>query len=86
VNQTDYKKYQLNQSSETRESGLGQYKGRNVTNINNSYEYNQRTEYKYGLPMGAFPQFQIINDEYMIIDCPVHGRQTVRRDRFKKFY
>ena len=86
VNQTDYKKYQLNQSSETRESGLGQYKGRNVSNINNSYEYNQRTEYKYGLPMGAFPQFQIINDEYMIIDCPVHGKQKVRRDRFKKFY
>ena len=86
VNQTDYKKYQLNQSTETRESGHGQYKGRNVSNTNNSYEYNQRTEYKYSLPTGAFPQFQIIDDEYMIINCPVHGRQKVRRDRFKKFY
>ena len=89
---TDFKKYQLNQSNETRQSGAGRYGGSNY-NLNSSYEYNQRSEYRSGFPnpmMGAIPhqhpQFQIINDEYMIIDCPVHGRQTVRRDRFRRFY
>ncbi len=89
---TDFKKYQLNQSNETRQSGAGRYGGSNY-NLNSSYEYNQRSEYRSGFPnpmMGAIPyqhpQIQIINDEYMIIDCPVHGRQTVRRDRFRRFY
>ena len=89
---TDYKNYQLNQSSEIRQSGAGPYGGSNY-NLNSSYEYNQRNEYRSGFPypmMGPIPhqhpQFQIINDEYMIIDCPVHGRQTVRRDRFRRFY
>ena len=89
---SDFKKYQLNQSNEIRQSGAGAYGGSNY-NLNSSYEYNQRSEYRSGFPnpmMGAIPhqhpQFQIINDEYMIIDCPVHGRQTVRRDRFRRFY
>ena len=89
---TDYKNYQLNQSNEIRQSGAGPYGGSNY-NLNSSYEYNQRSEYRSGFPypmMGPIPhqhpQFQIINDEYMIIDCPVHGRQTFRRDRFRKFY
>ena len=83
---TDYKKYQLNKSSETRQSGTGQFGSRNASNVNKSYEFNQKTEYKYSLPMGGLPQFQILDDEYMIINCPVHGKQKVRRDRFKKFF
>ena len=80
---TDYKKYKLNKNSKTRQNGAGQFGPRNVTNVNNSYEFNQRTEYKYGFPMGCFSQFQILDDKYMISDCPALRKQKVRRDRFK---
>ena len=37
--------------------------------------------------MGGFSQYQNFDDsEYIIIDCPVHGRQTVRKDRYRKLF
>ena len=75
-------RYQLNQSTDNRRGGP--YFG----GSSSQYQFNQSNEYRYGgINMGGFSQYQNFDDsEFIIIDCPVHGRQTVRRDRFKKFY
>ena len=52
------------------------------------YQYSQSNEYIYGgNNMGDFSQYQYFDDnEYEIIDCPVHGRQTIRRNRNYNYY
>ena len=52
------------------------------------YQYSQSNEYIYGgNNMGDFSQYQYFDDnEYEIIDCPVHGRQTIRRNRNYEYY
>ena len=63
------------------------FTGRN-SNSSSKYEYNQKTEYKKSSSSkGALSsQFEIIDDEYIIVNCPVHGRQTIRRDIQKRIH
>ena len=63
----------------------GSYYGGNYGS-SSQYGYNQSNEYRYG-GYGGANQYQSFDDsEFIIIDCPVHGRQIVRRNRYKKFY
>ena len=52
------------------------------------YKYTESNEYSYGgNNLGGFSQYQYLNDnEFEVIECPVHGRQTVRRNRYYNYY
>ena len=76
--------YQNNTSNRYNQGGS--YNGGNYGS-SSQYGYNQSNEYRYGgSNMGGFSQYQSFDDsEFVIIDCPVHGRQVVRRNKLKKF-
>ena len=76
--------YQNNTSNRYNQGGS--YNGGNYGS-SSQYGYNQSNEYRYGgANMGGFSQYQSFDDsEFVIIDCPVHGRQVVRRNKLKKF-
>ena len=52
------------------------------------YQYTVINEYRYGgNNLGGFSQYQYLDDsEFEVIECPVHGRQTVRRNRYYNYY
>jgi hypothetical protein len=52
------------------------------------YQYTESNEYRYGgNNYGGFSKYQYLDDsEFEVIDCPVHGRQTVRRNRHYNYY
>ena len=52
------------------------------------YQYTESNEYRYGgNNLGEFSQYQYFDDsEFEVIECPVHGRQTVRRNRYFNYY
>jgi hypothetical protein len=60
----------------------------NFDGYDEQYQYTQSNEYKYGSNnLGDFSQYQYFDDsEFEIIDCPVHGRQTVRKNRYYNYY
>ena len=90
---TDYKRggagvgtessYQYSRTDEYRQGGPS------YTNYDEQYQYTQSDEYRYGgSNMGTFSsQYQYTDDnDFEIVDCPVHGRQTIRRSRHFNYY
>ena len=90
---TDYKRggagvgtessYQYSRTDEYRQGGPS------YTNYDEKYQYTQTDEYRYGgNNMGTFSsQYQYFDDnDFEIIDCPVHGRQTIRKSHRFNYY
>ena len=52
------------------------------------YHYTESNEYRYGgNDYGDFSQYQYLDDsQFEVIECPVHGKQTVRRNRYYNYY
>ena len=60
----------------------------NYGDYDEQYQYTESNEYRYGgNNLGGFSQYQYLDDsEFEVIECPVHGRQTVRRNRYYNYY
>ena len=90
---TDYKRGGAGTGSESsyKYTRTDEYRqgGPSYTNYDEQYQYTTQTdEYRYGGNTGGFSsQYQYFDDnEFEIIDCPVHGRQTIRRNRYYNNY
>ena len=62
--------------------------GPSYGNYDEQYQYTESNEYRYGgNNLGGFSQYQYLDDsEFEVIECPVHGRQTVRKNRYYNYY
>ena len=62
--------------------------GPSYGDYNEQYQYTESNEYSYGENnLGGFSQYQYLDDnEFEVIECPVHGRQTIRRKRYYNYY
>ena len=62
--------------------------GPSYADYDEQYQYTESNEYRYGgNNYGGFSQYQYLDDsEFEVIECPVHGRQTVRRNRHYNYY
>ena len=77
-------KYQFTQNTDYSCSKVGA-----SGDYDEQYQYTESNEYRYngGNNLGGFSQYQYLDDsEFEVIECPIHGRKTVRRNSYYNYY